>query len=75
MGGVDEMRDPFRAQVGNEPRNPAEAADPHRNGLRPRRRRAPRIGEGGPLAARRKRLGEAARLGRAAEDEDVASHG
>ena len=71
MGGVDQRVDPFSAQIIAETCNAAEAAEPHRNGLRRRRRGA--AGE----RQRHRKIGAAGqppgqlpRLDRAAENEN-----
>lgn len=74
MGRVDHMGDPFGAQIAHQPLHAAEAADPGRQRLRPRRIGAPGIGKDrvGPRGG--KGAGKPAGLGRAAEKKD-ARHG
>jgi len=74
VGGVNDMADAFRLEIGHQPRHPAKAADPDRQRLRHRRggtacigidRFHPRAGKG---------AGQQAGLGGAAQKKD-ACHG
>lgn len=72
MRCIDEMGDRVLAQIANEPRDAAEAADPYRDRLRLGLTHAPGIGQNGCLPAFGEAAGQSAGFGRSAQDKDVA---
>ena len=75
MGGVDHQIDSLGGQMGGQAGRPAETAQPHRYRLGHRRLGAAGQGHGHrQIAARRQGTGQLARLGGAAENQEMMAH-
>lgn len=75
VGRVDQVGEPLRLQEYRQSSSAAKAAYAHRQRLRARVAGASGIAQHGALTALGKGLGEGARFGRAAKDQDVAHGG